>query len=118
MVIDIDAVVDPITASLAVGALDYQFIKHVFDNLGDGSQVFIWLDVHSASRASLATLGLGRPGVIEAFAAEIVFAGKLDGLIEGSMADEADEIAIGGRDVFEGLILGGNFDDSASSTLR
>jgi hypothetical protein len=56
--------------------------------------------------------------VIETLAAEVVLAGKLDGPIEGRMADEADEVAVGRGDVFEVGELGGYFDDSAVTTRR
>ena len=62
--------------------------------------------------------GLRGPRVIETLAAEVVLAGKLDGPIEGRMADEADEVAVGRGDVFEVGELGGYFDDSAVTTRR
>jgi hypothetical protein len=56
--------------------------------------------------------------MIETVAAEIVLAGQLDGLVEGGVADEADEVAVGRGDVFERGELGRDFDDAAASTLR
>jgi hypothetical protein len=56
--------------------------------------------------------------MIQTLAAKVVLAGKLDRLVEGRVADEADEVAIGRGDVFEVLELGRYFDDSTVTTLR
>ena len=44
---------------------------------------------------------LGVPGMFDADAAEVVLAGKADGLVEWRVADEADQVAIGRGDVVE-----------------
>ena len=48
--------------------------------------------------------------MVEAFAAKVVFAGELNRLVEGRVADEADEVAVGFAEVFEALELGWDFD--------
>lgn len=118
MIMHVDTMVDPLAAGPAVGAFHDKLIQHILDNLGHRSQVSVGLNSGTASGTCLATVGLGRPSMVETFSAKIVFAGQLHGLVEGGMADEADEVAIGGGDVFEGLELGRDFDDAASPTLR
>lgn len=56
--------------------------------------------------------------MLEAFAAEVVLAGQLDGLVEGGVADQTHEIAIGGRRVLEGGHFGGHLEAFALATLR
>lgn len=118
VVVDIDTVIDPVAPSLAVGTLDYKLVQHVLHNLGHRPDIAVGLDLESAGGTRLAAIALGRPGVLEAVAAEVVLAGQLDGLVEGRVADQADEVAVGGGDVLERLQLGRDFDDSAASTLR
>jgi hypothetical protein len=118
VVVDVDAVVDPVTAGLAVGALDYELVEHVLDDLWHGPQVSACLDVEAAGGARLAAIGLGRPGMLEAVVAEVVLAGQLDGLVEGRVADEADEVAVGRRHVLERGELGRDFDGAAAAALR
>lgn len=60
---------------------------------------------------------LGRPCMVEAFAAEVMFARELDGLVKGRVADEADEVAVGVGEVFEVLEFGRDLDDAALSAL-
>jgi hypothetical protein len=64
-----------------------------------------------------AAVWLGRPCVFEALAAEVVFAGELDGAVKGRVADEADEVAVGVGDVFEVLELGRDFNDATVTAL-
>lgn len=118
MVVDIDAEVDPGATGLAIRALDHELVQHVLDDLGYWTEVPAGLDLESASRARLATVGLWCPGMLEAVVAEVVLAGQLDGPIEGRVADEADEVAVGRGDVLEGRELGRDFDDPAAATLR
>jgi hypothetical protein len=117
MVVDIDAVIDPVASSLAIRALDYKFVQHILHNLGHRPDVSV-LDDEAAGRARLAASGLGSPGMVEAVAAEVVLAGQLDGPVEGRVTDEADEVAVGRGDVFERGEFGGHFDDAAAATLR
>lgn len=56
--------------------------------------------------------------MVETLSAKVVLAGQLDGLVEGRVADEADEVAVGRGDVFERLEFGRDFDGSALSMLR
>jgi hypothetical protein len=56
--------------------------------------------------------------MLEAVVAEAVLAGQLDGLVEGRVADEADEVAVGRRHVLERGELGREFDDAAAAALR
>lgn len=60
---------------------------------------------------------LGRPRMVEAVAAKVVFARQLDGLIKGCVADEADEVAVGFGEVFEVLEFGRDLDDATLSAL-
>jgi len=118
MVVDVDAVVDPVAPSLAVGALDYQLVQHVLDDLGHRAQVPGGLNVVAARGARLAGIGLRGPGMLETVMAEVVLARQLDGLVKGRVADEADEVAVGRRHVLEGRELGRDLDDAAAATLR
>lgn len=118
MVVDVDAVVDPVAAGLAVGAPDDELIQHVLDDLGHRPDVSARLDLQAARRARLAAIGLRGPGVLQAVVAEVVLAGQLDGLVEGGVADEADEVAVGRRHVLEGGVFGRDLDDAAAATLR
>ena len=63
-------------------------------------------------------LPLGSPCMVETVAAEVVFAGELDGLVEGRVAYEADKVAVAGSGVLDEVDVGGDFGDSALSTLR
>jgi hypothetical protein len=117
VVVDIDAVVDPVTAGSAVCALDDQLVQHVLDNLGHGAEVLLRLDVHAAGGARLAVATGGGPGMLEALAAEVVLAGQLDGLLKGRVADEADEVAVGRGHVLERLELGRDLDNAAVASL-
>lgn len=56
--------------------------------------------------------------MLEAVAAEVVLAGQLDGLVEGRVADEADEVAVRRGDVLERGEFGRDFDDAAAAALR
>lgn len=116
MVVDVGTVMGPVAAGLGVGTLDHELVEHGLDDLGHGSNVLVGLDGASAGGAC-AAVWLRCPCVLEAFSAEVVVAGELDGLLKGRVADEADEIAVGGADVFERLELGGDFDGPAVSTL-
>jgi hypothetical protein len=118
MVVDVDAVIDPVASGLAVGALDYKLVQHMLNDLRHWPQVSRRLDIVSTCRACLATISLRRPSMLETVVAEVVLARKLDGLIERRMADQTDEVAVGRRHIFEGRELGRDFDDSAAATLR
>lgn len=118
MVVDVCALSHPIAACFAIRALDYKLVQHSLDNLGHGPYVFVALYLGAAGRTCLAAVGLRCPGMIKTLSTEVVLAGELDGLIEGRVADQADEVAVWGGRVFEGLELGRDFDDSALSTLR
>jgi hypothetical protein len=118
MVVDIDAVVHPIAASLGIGAFYNKLIQHMFDNLGHGAEVFVRLHVQATDGTCLAGIGLGSPCMIEAVAAEVVLAGQLDGLVEGGMAYEAHEVAVRRRHVFERGEFGRDLDNSAAAALR
>jgi hypothetical protein len=118
MIVDVYAVVDPCTARPGVWTLDDQLVKHGLDDLGHGAYIGLALDDAATGGTCLAVGRLRRPGVLEAFTAEVVLAGQLDGLVERGMADQTHEIAIGGRCVFEGGHFGGHFKAFALATLR
>jgi hypothetical protein len=118
MVVDVDAVIDPIAACLAIRALDNKLVQHVLDDLGHWAEISSGLDLEPTCRACLAAARLRGPGVLEAVVAEVVLAGQLDGLVKGCVADEADEVAVGRRHVLEGRELGRGFDDAAAASLR
>lgn len=118
MVVNIHAMIDPIAASLAVGALDHKLVEHVLHNLRHRPDISVRLNHQTAGGTRLAASGLRRPGMVEAVAAEVVLAGQLDGPVEGRVADEADEVAVGGGDVFEGGEFGRHLDDAAAAALR
>lgn len=118
MVVDIDALVDPVAAGFCVGTLDHQLVEHCLDDLGHRANVMVRLHSMPTRRTRPPAAGLRGPRVIETLAAKVVLAGKLDGPIEGRMANEADEVAVGRGDVFEVGELGGYFDDSAVTTRR
>lgn len=56
--------------------------------------------------------------MVEALTAEEVAAEELDGTIEGRMADEADEVAVRLRDVFEEVQVGRLLCDGGAAVLR
>ena len=118
VVMDVDAVVDPGAACSAVRALDDQLVQHGLDDLGHGTYIALGLDDAATGRTCLAVVGLRGPGVLEALAAEVVLAGQLDGLVEGGVADQTHEVAVGVRRVLEGGHFGGQFEASALATLR
>ena len=118
MIVYVDAVVDPSAACPAVGALDEQLVEHCLDDLGDRAQVVVGLDVAAAGWTCLAAVGLRGPGMLEAFAAEVVLAAQLDGLVEGGVADQTHEVAVGRGRVLEGGHVGGQFETFALATLR
>jgi hypothetical protein len=117
MVVDVDALGDPVAACLGVGALDHKLIQHGFDNLGHRANVAVAFNRMPARGTRPPGVVLRRPRMIETIATKVVFAGELNGLVEGGVADEADEVAVGRRDVFEVGELGRYFDDSAVTTL-
>lgn len=116
VVVDVDALGDPVAACLGVRALDDKLIQHRLDNLGHRANVTVAFD--SMPARGTCPLMLWRPCVIETLAAKVVVAGKLYGLIKRGVADEAGEVAVGRGDVFEVGELGGYFDDSAVTALR
>lgn len=118
MVVDVDAVFSPAAACLGVRTLDYELVQHCLNDFRYGPNVLFRLYLASARRTRLAAARLWSPGMIETLAAEVMLAQELDGLIEGRVADQADQVAVGRGYVFERLELGGHFDDSALSTLR
>ena len=118
MVANVDALCHPVAASLSIRTLDHQLIQHRLDNLGHRADVAVGFDGMAAGGTCSARVLLGRPCMIETVAAEVVFAGELNGLVKGRVADEADEVAVGLGEVFEVLEFGWDFDDSAVSTLR
>ena len=61
---------------------------------------------------------LGSPGMMEAFATEIVSTGELNRLIKRRVADQADEVAIAGGDVFELVDVGRDLGEATLPTLR
>ena len=98
VVVDVDALGDPVAACLGVRALDDKLIQHRLDNPGHRANVTVALN--SMPARGTGPLMLWRPCVIETLAAEVVVAGELDGLVEGGVADEAGEVAVGRGDVF------------------
>ena len=118
VVVDIDALIDPIAASFCVWALDHQLVQHSLDDPGHRADVLVRLDRVSARRTRPPAAWLRAPGMIEALAAKVVLARELDRLIKGRMADQADEVAVWLGDVLEVLDFGRDLDDSAVSTLR
>lgn len=110
MVAHIYALSLPVATSLCVWALDHQFVKHSLDNLRYRAYIVVSFYRAAARGTGPAAVWLGRPGVVETFAAKVVFAGELDGLVKGRMTDEADEVAVGFAEVFEVLELGRDFD--------
>jgi hypothetical protein len=116
--VDIDTLREPVAASLGVGALDHQLVQHRLDDLGYGPDIGLGLNLVSAGRTGALAVWLWSPGMVETCAAEVVFARELNGLIKGRVADQADEVAVGRRDVLEGLHLGRQLDASALSVLR
>lgn len=56
--------------------------------------------------------------MVEAVAAEEVAAHELGGLVEGRVAYEADEVAVGGGDVLEEVQVGRLLGDGGASVLR
>lgn len=117
MVAHVDALGLPVAASLCVWTFDHQLIKHSLDNLGHRTYILIRLDSMAARRTGSAGVLLGRPCMVEAVAAEVVFARKLDGLVKGCVADEADEVAVGFGEVFEVLEFGRDLDYATLSAL-
>jgi hypothetical protein len=118
MVVDVDAVVDPVAARLAIRAPDHQLVQHVLDDLRHRADISAGLDLEAARRTRLAAARLRGPGVLEAVVAEVVLAGQLDGAVERRVADEAHEVAVGRAHVLEGGQLGRDLDDAAAAALR
>ena len=118
MVVHVDAVIRPSTSCSCVGTPDNELVKHVSYDLRRGSEVPVGVDLHATGGTCLAGARLWLPGMVETVTTKGVLAGQLDGLVEGGVADEADEVAVGLADVVEGLELGGHFDDAAPATLR
>jgi hypothetical protein len=118
MVVDVDAVGKPVAAGLAVRTLDHELVQHRLDDLGYGSDIILRLHRMPTRRTCPLAVWLGCPCVVETLPAEVVVAGKLDGLVEGRVADQADEVAVGRGDVFEVLEFGGYFGNAAVSTRR
>lgn len=113
VVVGISPLVSPRAARLAIGALDEQLIQHSLDDLGHRPRVLLRIDILATrrTRSAAVVLLLGSPSMVEAVAAEEVAADELNGAVEGRVADEADEVAVGGVEVLEevqvGLLLGG-----------
>lgn len=117
MVAHIDALGLPAATGLCVWALDHEFVEHGLNNLRNRAYVVVGLNNTAARGTGPAAVWLGRPGMVKAFAAKVVFAGELNRLVKGRVADEADEVAVGLAEVFEILELWRDFDHAAVSTL-
>lgn len=113
MVVHIDALRGPGAAGLVVRALYEQLVQHCLDDAGHGADVAFGLDGTAAGGTGSAAMGLGRPGVVEAFAAKVVLARELDGAVKGRVADEADEVAVGVGEIVEVLEVGSDLEDAA-----
>ena len=118
MVMDVDALGDPVAACFGVRTLYHKLVQHRLDNPRHRANVLVGFNSMPTGRTCPPAIGLRRPRMIQTLAAKVVLAGKLDRLVEGRVADEADEVAIGRGDVFEVLELGRYFDDSTVTTLR
>jgi hypothetical protein len=118
VVVHVDALLDPGAAGLRVRAADDQLVQHRLDDLGHGAQVLVGVDAAAARGAGAAALVLGAPGMVEAVAAEEVAAEELGGAVEGRVADEAHEVAVGRGDVLEEVQVGGLLCDGGAAVLR
>jgi hypothetical protein len=56
--------------------------------------------------------------MLETVGTEVVLAGKGDGLVEGGVADEADEVAVGRGDIVEHMDVGRDPSEAALAALR
>jgi hypothetical protein len=118
MVVDIDALVDPVAAGLGVGTLDYKLVQHRLEDLGDRQGFLLRVCPGPTCRTRLIAGLLGSPGMVETEAAEVVLAGEADRPIEGRVADETDEVAVAGGDVVEQVQVGRDLGYAALPTLR
>lgn len=84
---DIGTLLHPVTTRLGIGTLDNEFIQHRLQYSGHRERLLVQVDLVPASWAILEGFGLGGPGMVEAFATEVMAAGELDGLIERRVAD-------------------------------
>jgi hypothetical protein len=118
VIMHIDALVKPITSKLRVWAFDDQLVQHGLNYPRHRPDVLTRVYLATASWARLLAILLGVPSVGEAFTAEVVVTGELDGLIEGRVADEADEVAIGRGAIFEQVDVGRLFGNGTLAVLR
>lgn len=72
VIVNIDALINPVAASLCIRALDHQLVQHSLDDLRHGANVLVRLDRMSARRTRPPAIWLWAPGVIETFAAKVV----------------------------------------------
>lgn len=107
VVVHIDALLDPAAAGLCIRALDEQLVQHRVDDLGRRVDILLRVDIGPARGARIAAFVLGAPGMLETLAAEEVAADELDGAVEGRVADEADEVAVGLGHVLDEVQVGG-----------
>lgn len=117
VIVNVNSVIDPIAASLGIGALDHQLIQHVLNDSRNRSDISVALYSAATCGTRLPATRLRSPSMLKTFPTKVVLARKLYGAIEGRVADETDEVAIGVGEVFEGLELGRDFDDAALAAL-
>ena len=118
VVVDIDTLLDPGAPGLCVWTSHDQLVQHRLDDSGHLARVLVRVDPGAARGACLAAVGLCGPGMVEAVAAEEVAAQELDGAGEGRVADEADEVAVGRRDVLEQVEVGRLLGGGGAAVLR
>ena len=118
MVMYIGSLFNPIATRLCVWALDNELVEHRLYNLGNRHWLLRGVDPPPARWARLLGVLLGVPGMVQTLTAEVMLAGKLDGLVEGRVADEADQVAVARGHVLEQVDVGWELCDAALSTLR
>jgi len=119
MVVDVCPLVNPIASAPCVWTFDLEFVQHCFEDTRNGEGGIIGgIDLVTTGGAGLLRGLLGIPGMVQTFLAEVMITDEADGRVEGTMADEADEVAITMGDVLEHAKVGRELDQTALSALR
>lgn len=118
MIVEVGALVDPVAARLGVRTLYRQFVQHGLQDLGHWQLVLVRVDIAPTRGTRLETPGLRVPGVVETDAAEVVVAGEVDGLVIGTVANEAHEVAVVVVDIIQQVHIGWDSGHTALATLR
>ena len=118
VIMDIDAMFNPVAARLCVRAFNDELIQHVLYGPGDRHWLLLGVDPATTCWTRLLVGLLGVPSMLQALAAEHVLAGELDRLVERRHTDQADENLAAVGLVLELVDVGRELGDATFSMLR